>query len=29
MKPDRYNPIPFDVEATRRRWMKRPGFAKA
>ncbi len=29
MKPDRYNPVPFDVEATKRRWMKRPGFAKA
>lgn len=29
MKPERYNPVPFDVEASHRRWMKRPGFAAA
>ncbi|HET8553312.1 MAG TPA: helix-turn-helix transcriptional regulator [Rhodanobacteraceae bacterium] len=29
MKPDRYNPVPLDLEATKRRWMKRPGFAEA
>lgn len=29
MKPERYNPAPFDVEATHKRWMKRPGYAKA
>ncbi len=29
MKPERYNPVPFDVDATRKRWMKQPGFAKA
>lgn len=29
MTRDRHDPVPFDVEATKRRWMKRPGFAKA
>lgn len=29
MKADRYDPIPFDVEATHQRWMKRPGYAAA
>jgi DNA-binding XRE family transcriptional regulator len=26
---ERYNPGPFDVEATRKRWLKRPGFTAA
>lgn len=29
MKPERYNPVPFDIEASHKRWMKRPGFAAA
>ncbi len=29
MTTERYNPVPFDVEASHRRWMKRPGFAAA
>ena len=29
MTTERYKPVPFDVEATRARWMKRPGFAAA
>lgn len=29
MKPERYNPVPFDVAATRKRWMQRPDFAEA
>lgn len=29
MKPERYNPVPFDVEASHKRWMKRPGYAEA
>ena len=29
MTSERYNPVPFDVEATHKRWMKRPGFATA
>ncbi|HET8898891.1 MAG TPA: helix-turn-helix transcriptional regulator [Rhodanobacteraceae bacterium] len=29
MSRDRYNPVPLDVEATRKRWMKRSGFAEA
>lgn len=29
MKPERYNPVPFDVDVTRKRWMKLPGFAEA
>ncbi|MEW9572243.1 hypothetical protein ABQJ54_10800 [Rhodanobacter sp. Si-c] len=29
MKTDRYNPVPFDVGATHKRWMKRPGYAAA
>lgn len=29
MKPERYNPVPFDVEATRRRWMRDPKFREA
>jgi len=26
---DRYNPVPFDPDASRARWMKQPGFAEA
>lgn len=26
---ERYNPVPFDTEASHARWMKRPGFAGA
>lgn len=29
MKPEHYNPVPFDVEASHRRWMKRPGYGAA
>ncbi|PNS09296.1 helix-turn-helix transcriptional regulator [Solilutibacter silvestris] len=29
MDHDRYNPVPFDVEAIRKRWMKDPVFAEA
>lgn len=29
MTRERYNPVPFDVAATHKRWMKRPGFASA
>ncbi len=29
MKPERYNPVPFDIDATHARWMKHPGFAAA
>jgi DNA-binding XRE family transcriptional regulator len=29
MTTERYNPVPFDVEASHRRWMKRPGYAAA
>lgn len=29
MKPERYSPVPFDIEASHKRWMKRPGFAAA
>lgn len=29
MTRERYNPVPFDVEVTHKRWMKRPGFAEA
>lgn len=29
MKPEHYRPVPFDVEASHRRWMKRPGYAAA
>lgn len=29
MTRDRYEPVPFDIEAAHRRWMKRPGFAEA
>jgi len=29
MTRERYNPVPFDVEATHKRWMKCPGFAAA
>jgi DNA-binding XRE family transcriptional regulator len=29
MKTDRYDPVPFDVDATHARWMKRPGYAAA
>ena len=29
MTTERYKPVPLDTEATRARWMKRPGFAAA
>lgn len=29
MSDDRYNPVPFDVKATHKRWMKDPAFAEA
>ncbi len=29
MTTERYKPVPFDVEASHKRWMKRPGFAAA
>lgn len=29
MTRDRYNPVPFDVDAAHARWMKRPGYAEA
>lgn len=29
MTAERYNPVPFNVEATHKRWMKRPGYAEA
>lgn len=29
MKTERHDPVPFDVEASHARWMKRPGYAKA
>ncbi|MBS0576071.1 MAG: helix-turn-helix transcriptional regulator [Proteobacteria bacterium] len=29
MKADRYDPVPFDVDATRQLWMKDPAFAEA
>src|SRR4051812_6587282 len=29
MTTERYKPVPFDVKATRARWMKRPAFAAA
>jgi DNA-binding XRE family transcriptional regulator len=29
MTTEHYKPVPFDVEATHARWMKRPGFAAA
>lgn len=29
MTRERYNPVPLDIEATRKRWMKRPDFAAA
>lgn len=29
MKADRYEPVPFDVDASHARWMKRPGYAAA
>lgn len=29
MKPEGYDPVHLDVDATRRRWMKRAGFAAA
>ena len=29
MTSERYNPVPFDVEAAHKRWMKRPGYAAA
>jgi DNA-binding XRE family transcriptional regulator len=29
MTRERYNPVPFDVEATHQRWLKREGYAEA
>ena len=29
MTTEHYNPVPFNVEATHKRWMKQPGFAEA
>ena len=29
MTTERYKPVPFDVDATHARWMKRPGYAAA
>ena len=29
MTREKYNPISFDVEASHKRWMKRPGYAEA
>ena len=29
MSRDRYQPVPFDVDAAQARWAKRPGFAAA
>lgn len=29
MTRDKYDPVPLDVEATHKRWMKRPGYAAA
>ena len=29
MTTERYNPVPFDLEAARRRWMRDPGFRAA
>lgn len=29
MTTERYNPIPFNVEAAHKRWMKQPGYAEA
>ena len=29
MTCDKYDPVPFDVEATHKRWMKDPAFAEA
>lgn len=29
MTREKYDPIPLDVEATHKRWMKRPGYAAA
>jgi DNA-binding XRE family transcriptional regulator len=29
MTTERYKPVPFDVEATHARWMKRPGYTAA
>lgn len=28
MNRERYNPVPFDVEASHKRWMRRPGYAR-
>ncbi len=28
MKPEHYEPIPFDIEATHARWLKHPGYAQ-
>ena len=29
MTSGRYDPVPLDVEATHKRWMKQPGYAAA
>lgn len=29
MTAERYNPVPLNVEATHKRWMKQPGYAEA
>ncbi len=29
MNSERYSPIPFDIDASHKRWMKRPGYATA
>jgi DNA-binding XRE family transcriptional regulator len=29
MTAERYNPVPFDVDATHKRWMKQPAYAAA
>lgn len=29
MTREKYNPVPFDVEASHKQWMKRPGYAEA
>ena len=29
MSPNRYDPVPFDVDAAHKRWMKQPGYADA
>lgn len=29
MSRNRHDPVPFDIDATHRRWMKQPGYAEA